>query len=63
MGIYELLEVGKELKQGILSNLWQNELISVAKKNGFKTMQKMGHDLLLSGDLTYAEYERVLSAG
>jgi type IV pilus assembly protein PilB len=63
MGIYELLEVGKELKQGILSNLGQNELISVAKKNGFKTMQKMGHDLLLSGDLTYAEYERVLSAG
>ena len=63
MGIYEILEVTKELKQGILSNLGQNEIESLAKKGGFKTMQSMGHDLLLSGDLTFAEYERVLSSG
>ena len=61
MGIYEILEVTKELKHGILSNQGQNELEALAKKGGFRTMQSMGHDLLLSGDLTFAEYERVLS--
>jgi len=61
-GIYEILDVNKSLKAGILSNLGQNELVALAKKNGFRPMQKMGHDLLLSGDLTYKEYERVLSA-
>jgi len=60
-GIYEILDVNKSLKAGILSNLGQNEFIALAKKNGFRPMQKMGHDLLLSGDLTYKEYERVLS--
>ena len=62
MGIYEILEIDKQLKQGVLSNLGQNELVALAKKNGFRTMQNMGHDLLLSGDLNYKEYDRVLSA-
>ena len=63
MGIYEILEVTKELKHGILSNLGQNELEALAKKGGFRTMHSMGHDLLLSGDLSFAEYERILSRG
>ena len=62
MGIYEILEVTKELKQGVLSNLQQTELEAIAKKMGFRTMQVMGHDLLLSGDLSLAEFERVLGA-
>ena len=61
MGVYEILEVTKELKHGILSNLGQNELEALAKKGGFRTMHSMGHDLLLSGDLSFAEYERILS--
>ena len=61
MGIYQILEVTKELKHGILSNLGQNELEALAKKGGFRTMHSMGHDLLLSGDLSFAEYERILS--
>ena len=61
MGVYEILEVTKELKQGILANLGQNELETLAKKGGFKTMHSMGHELLLSGDLSFAEYERILS--
>ena len=63
MGIYEILEIDKQIKQGVLSNLGQNELVAIAKKNGFRTMQSMGHDLLLSGDLNYKEYDRVLSVG
>ncbi len=62
MGIYEILEIDKEMKQGILSDLGQAELNSLAKKNGFRTMQEMGHDLLLSGDLSYSEFERVLQS-
>tara|TARA_B100001173_G_scaffold286068_1_gene273449 strand:- start:14 stop:1717 length:1704 start_codon:yes stop_codon:yes gene_type:complete len=62
MGIYEILEIDKELKHGILSDLSQAELYAIAKKNGFRTMQEMGHDLLLSGDLGYSEYERVLQS-
>jgi type IV pilus assembly protein PilB len=60
MGIYEILVVDRDLKNGILQNLTQTELTSIAKKNGFRTMQQMGHDLLLSGDLSYAEYDRVI---
>jgi type IV pilus assembly protein PilB len=63
MGVYEILEVTKEIKQGILSNLGQGELEALAKKGGFKTIHSMGHDLLLSGDLSFAEYERILTTG
>ena len=62
MGIYEILLVDKDLKNGILQNLTQTELESIAKKNGFKTMQQMGHDLLLSGDLSFSEFDRVIQA-
>ena len=63
MGIYEILEIDKQIKQGVLSNLDQEGIVAIAKKNGFRTMQNMGHDLLLSGDLNYKEYDRVLSVG
>jgi type IV pilus assembly protein PilB len=62
MGIYEILEIDHELKSGILSDLQQSELNAIAKKNGFRTMQDMGQDMLLSGDLSFAEYERVLQS-
>ena len=62
MGIYEILIVDRDLKNGILQNLTQTELTQIAKKNGFKTMQEMGHDLLLSGDLSFREYDRVIQS-
>ena len=61
MGIYEILEVTKELKQAILTNVGQTELFALAKKQGFRTMQEMGKDMLLGGELSFSEYERVLS--
>ena len=61
MGIYEILEITKELKQAILANTGQAELFSLAKKQGFRTMQEMGKDMLLGGELSFSEYERVLS--
>ena len=62
MGIYEILTIDQELKAGILSGLQQTELVTIAKRNGFRTMQDMGQDLLLSGDVSYAEYERILQS-
>ncbi len=62
MGIYEILVIDKEIKNAILQNLTQTEITNIAKKNGFKTMQQMGHDLLLSGDLSYKEYDRVIQS-
>ena len=62
MGVYEILEIDKNLKQGILSNLQQLDLNVIAKKNGFRTMQNMGRELLLSGDLSFSEYSKVLQS-
>jgi type IV pilus assembly protein PilB len=62
MGIYEILAIDKDLKQAILSNRQQLELNTIAKKNGFRTMQNMGHDLLLSGDLSFSEYKKELQS-
>jgi type IV pilus assembly protein PilB len=30
-------------------------------KEGFRTMQDMGRELILTGDLNFREYDRVLS--
>ena len=60
MAIYEALDISREIKQAILANVGTLELLALAKKNNFRTMQEMGHDLLLSGDLSLAEYQRVL---
>jgi type IV pilus assembly protein PilB len=60
MAIYEVLDISREIKQAILANVGTLELLTLAKKNNFRTMQEMGHDLLLSGDLSFAEYQRVL---
>jgi type IV pilus assembly protein PilB len=60
MAIYEVLDISREIKQAILANVGTLELLALAKKNNFRTMQEMGHDLLLSGDLSFAEYQRVL---
>jgi len=60
MAIYEALDITREIKQAILANVGTLELLTLAKKNNFRTMQEMGHDLILSGDLSLAEYQRVL---
>lgn len=60
MAIYEALDISREIKQAILANVGTLELQALAKKNNFRTMQEMGHDLILSGELSFAEYQRVL---
>ena len=61
MGIYEILNISKPVKEAILRKATTNEIRDIAKKNGFRTMQDMGKELLSTGDLSFSEFERVLS--
>ncbi len=61
MGIYEILNVTKPIKEAILRKATTPELKEIASKEGFRTMQDMGRELILTGDLNFREYDRVLS--
>ena len=61
MGIYELLVVTTAIKEAILRKATTPELKEIAIKEGFRTMQDMGRQMILAGDLNFREYERVLS--
>ena len=60
MGVYEILKVTKNIKDAILRKATTQELKDVAKRDNFRTMQDMGKELLLTGDLSFAEYQRIL---
>tara|TARA_B100000795_G_C22799459_1_gene441034 strand:+ start:794 stop:2548 length:1755 start_codon:yes stop_codon:yes gene_type:complete len=61
MGIYEILNVTKPIKEAILKKATTPELKAIALTEGFRTMQDMGRTLILNGDLNFREFDRVLS--
>ena len=61
MGIYEILNVTKPIKEAILRKATTPELKEIASNEGFRTMQDMGREMILTGDLNFREYDRVLS--
>ena len=61
MGIYEILKISKNIKDAILRKATTVELKEAARKDNFRTMQDMGRELILTGDLSFSEYQRVLS--
>ena len=61
MGIYEILKISKNIKDAILRQATTLELKQVAKQDNFRTMQDMGRELIHTGDLSFSEYQRVLS--
>ena len=61
MGIYEILNVTKPIKEAILRQATTPELKEIASNEGFRTMQDMGREMILTGDLNFREYDRVLS--
>jgi type IV pilus assembly protein PilB len=61
-GIYEILTVSKPLKEAILRAATTPELKEIAINEGFRTMQDMGRQMLISGDLNFREYDRVLQS-
>ena len=62
MGIYEILNVTKPIKEAILRQATTPELKEIATNEGFRTMQDMGREMILTGDLNFREYDRVLSS-
>ena len=60
-GIYEILVVSKPIKEAILRQATTPELKEIATKEGFRTMQDMGREMILTGDLNFREFDRVLS--
>jgi len=61
MGIYEVLNVTKPIKEAILRKATTPELREIAVQEGFRTMSDMGREMILSGDLNFREFDRVLS--
>lgn len=59
-GIYEVLKKTPELESAILRDARGDELLEVAKKGGFKTMQDIGRGFIKSGIIDIHEYSRVL---
>ena len=61
-GIYEVLEVTDNIKQGVLNNLTTPELLKVAQEqDGFLTMQDQGRGMMIDGSITFEEYMRILA--
>ena len=59
-GIYEVLKKTPELESAILRDARGDELLEVAKKGGFKTMQDIGRNFIKSGIIDIHEYSRIL---
>ena len=59
-GIYEVLKKTPELESAILRDARGDELLEVAKKGGFKTMQDIGRGFIKSGIIDIHEYSRIL---
>ena len=54
--------VSKPIKEAILKQATTPELRAIAVKEGFQTMQDMGRRMIANGELSFREFERVLSS-
>ena len=59
-GIYEVLKKTPNLEAAILRDARGDEMLEVAIKDGFKTMQVIGRNFIKKGILSTEEYSRIL---
>ena len=59
-GIYEVLKKTPNLEAAILRDARGDEMLEVALKDGFKTMQTIGRNFIKKGVLSVEEYSRIL---
>jgi type IV pilus assembly protein PilB len=59
-GIYEVLKKTPNLEAAILREARGDEMLEVAVKDGFKTMQVIGRNFIKKGILSIEEYSRIL---
>ena len=59
--MYKRKKKKKNIKKKIKKKKTTPEIKKIAIDEGFRTMQDMGKELILSGDLNFREYDRILS--
>lgn len=62
-GIYEVLQVTERIHEAIDRDASAEELESEARKEGFRTIQEVAREMLVSGDLSFLEFGRVIWIG
>lgn len=62
MGIYEVMPVNRDIQKIISNSCAAHEIEEIAISCGMKTLQRSGQDAILNGEITIAEYLRVLGA-
>lgn len=60
-GIYEILDVDGEIQSAIIENKRGPEILAIARKNGFRTMDQVARDFIRSGVITYEEFLRTIT--
>lgn len=60
MAVHEVLIISKELQKGITNGASEGELIEIAQKEGYKTMQKTAINHILNGSISFEEYFRAI---
>lgn len=61
-GIYEVLRITKAMEEAILRNEQAPGLLAAARQDGFRTMQEIGRELIMAGEISIEEYQSTLSA-
>jgi len=60
MGIYEVLKIDEELRSAIITGESATNLRTIAIRNGYRTLQDIGREMIVEGTLTIEEYQRNL---
>lgn len=60
VGLYEVMSVSRQIQEGILKGLSEIELLDIAKKDGFETLQDHALKLVSEGVISLTEYNRVV---
>jgi type IV pilus assembly protein PilB len=51
----------RELEDSIIKNVQASDMLKVARKDGFKTMQEIARDFIRKGILSIEEYQSALN--
>ena len=58
--VHEVLTVSKNLQKGITNNVSEGELLEIAEKEGYQTMEKNAITHIVNGTISIEEYLRVI---
>jgi type IV pilus assembly protein PilB len=58
--VHEVLTISKNLQKGITNNLSEGDLLQIAEKEGYQTMEKNAITHIVNGTISIEEYLRVI---